>query len=136
MTAAAANSLRKGLYDLLVADGALAARLGGARVYDEAPRNTPFPYVAMGDVRSSDWSTSTDVGAEHFVTIDVWTLHHGVKEALEIGALVTAAIEPGAISLTGQRLISIATRNVETRRENSGRHARARLTFRAVTERI
>ena len=136
MTADAIIALRRALRVALVANGPLTARLGGPEIYDEAPRNTTPPYVAFGDVRSRDWSTVSDSGAEHSFAIDVWSQHHGVNEALEIAALVASALETTTPVLAGHRLISMFPQSVESRRENGGRYTRARQIFRAVTEKI
>ncbi len=47
-------ALRAAIHDALVADSGLAAALGGAKIYDEPPRNAAFPYVTLGDARLTD----------------------------------------------------------------------------------
>ena len=136
MIAAASLALRKAVLASLTADAPLAARLGGPRIFDEAPRAANPPYVGFGDIRSRDWSTSTDAGAEHTLTIEIWSQHHGAQEPLEIAAFVAAALSAAPPAPVGHRLISILPQSVETRREDAGRFIRARQIFRAITEKI
>ena len=134
MIAASAIALRKAAHALLIADTALLTRLGGPAVFDEAPRNTSPPCVTLGEIRSRDWSTSTDKGAEHNLIIEIWSQHHGAQEALEIASLVAQALETGPVTLSGHHLVSLRAQSLETRRENNGRTTRARQLFRVITE--
>ncbi len=127
-------ALRKALRERLLANGALMARLGAPRIYDEAPRAAPTPYVTFTLSQTRDWSTMTDRGAEHFLSLDVWSSRPGAYEALEIAALVAAALDDAALSLDGHRLISLRCLDTQTGRENANRFVRARLRLRAVTE--
>lgn len=120
----------------MISDSALTTRLGGERVYDEAPQNAQMPYVVFGEAQAKDWSTSGDSGSEHRFAVDIWSEHRGVSEALEISSLVASAIAAAAPSVADHRLISIAPLSLETRREQNGRRARARQIFRAVLEKI
>ena len=134
MMARSALALRAAVRARLIADTALSARLGVARVFDEAPRDAAPPYVVLADVRSRDWSTSTEAGAEHTLVIDVWTLYRGVAEAVEIAVLTSAALSGAPPVLTGFRIVSFEPLTLETSRENAGRLARARLRWRASIE--
>ena len=66
-------ALQKAFFLKLTADAALAALLGGARIYDDVPVRGEFPYVTFGQTTERDWSTGTDDGAEHVVTLHVWS---------------------------------------------------------------
>ena len=77
----AAVALRAAIYDALVADAALNALLGGPRVYDEVPRAAAFPYVTLGECRILDWSTGTEPGEEHQLTLHAWSRQGGHAEA-------------------------------------------------------
>lgn len=136
MIAASETALRKAVLSALTADANLLARLGGPRIYDEAPREAHMPYVAFGDTQAKDWSTSSDRGVEHLLTIDVWSQHRGVSEALEVSELVAQVLELEPLLMADYRLISLAPRALDTRRLNGARHVRARQTFRVVIEKI
>lgn len=134
MSVSATFSLRKAVHARLAGDAALAALLGGARVHDEAPRGTAPPYITFGDVRTRDWSTASDHGAEHFVILDVWTEHRGAGAALNMAARIETLLHDTAMILEDHRLIYLRFEQIESRRENQGRFARASMRFRAVTE--
>lgn len=69
----AAVALRAAIHDALVADSALAALLGGARIYDEPPESAAFPYVTLGECRIADWSTSIDaIGIDYYAPLSDW----------------------------------------------------------------
>lgn len=136
MTLSADIALRKAIRAKLLGHSALVARLGGARVYDEAPRGAPQPYITFAQSRSRDWSTMTERGQEHALTLDVWSDRTGAREALEIAARAAAALDDQALTLDGHALVNLQVREVETARENSNRFVRARLRLRAITEPI
>jgi hypothetical protein len=129
-------ALRKAILSRLLADSALVARLGGARVHDEAPRGATQPYVVFAQSRSRDWSTMTEAGREHSLSLDVWSARTGAREALEIAALVAAALDDQSLPLDGHVLVNLQVREIDTARENSNRFVRARLRLRAITETI
>ena len=56
----ATAALRAAIHDALKADTALAALLGGHKIYDEPPRNADFPYVTLGEARVSDYSAGDE----------------------------------------------------------------------------
>jgi hypothetical protein len=103
-------------------------------VHDEAPRGAPQPYIAFAQSRSRDWSTMTERGQEHALTLDVWSERTGAREALEIAVLASAALDDQALVLEGHTLVNLQVREVEAARENSNRFVRARLRLRAITE--
>jgi Protein of unknown function (DUF3168) len=129
-----AIALRKAMRERLLANAALTARLGAQRVYDEAPRAAPTPYITFTQAQMRDWSTMTDRGAEHFILLDVWSSRPGAFEALEIAALVASALDDAPLILDEHRLIQLRCLDTQTGRENANRFVRARLRMRAVTE--
>ena len=127
-------ALRKAIRAQLAADAVLVAKLGGANIFDEAPREATPPYVVFGDATARDWSSSTDRGTEQFAVLDVWSLQRGVREALDIADRVAAVLDDAALALDSHHLVNLRLVSQETKREASGRFARASLRFRAVTE--
>ena len=78
----------------------------------------------------------TEPGREHSISLDVWSARTGAREALEIAALVAAALDDQFLSLDGHNLVSLQVRDIETARETGNRFVRARLRLRAITETI
>src|SRR3569623_1224729 len=81
MPTAASAALRAAVHDALAADSALAALLGGAKVYDEPPRAAAFPYVTLGETRITDWSPGSDTSEEHQLTLHAWSRQGGHAQA-------------------------------------------------------
>ena len=127
-------ALRKAIRLALLANGPLVARLGGANVFDEAPREAIPPYVAYGDSLARDWSTATDRGTEQFLVVNVWSIQRGLREALDIADMIAGLLDDQPLALTGHHLVNLRLVALETRREANGRFARASLRLRAVTE--
>ena len=128
------TALRKAIHAALAADAALTAQLGGAAVYDEAPREALPPYVTFGEASARDWSTATDHGLEQVVVINCWSTQRGARESLDIADRVAAVLHNAALTLTGHRLVNLRLVSQETKREAAGRFARTSLRLRAVTE--
>lgn len=136
MSVLATFALRKAVRAALSLHPELQAELGGAKIFDEAPRGTAPPYVTFGDGQWRDWSTATERGGQQTLTLDVWTDHRGTRKALAIAERIAAALDGAALTLEGHRLIDLRLDAIETRREGAGRLARATLRFRATTETI
>ncbi|MCS0501089.1 DUF3168 domain-containing protein [Ancylobacter mangrovi] len=130
----AATALRAAVHATLVNDGALSAALGGARVYDVPPAAPEFPYVTLGEAQLLDWSTATEAGEEHRLTLHVWSRQGGHGEAHAITHLVQEALHDMPLELTGARLVNLRFTQADIRREAGGRTYHALVRFRAVTE--
>lgn len=134
MLIAATVALRSAIHAALVADGALNALLGGAHIYDEPPRNASFPYVTIGQARVIDWSTGTDSGEEHQLTLHAWSRQGGHREAHLIAGALLQALDDAPLVLDDHRLINLRFSVADVRRESDGRTHHALVRFRAVTE--
>lgn len=131
---AASTALRAAIHDALVADGAVIAALGGAKIYDEPPRNAAFPYVTLGDARVLDASADLGVVQEHQLTLHAWSRQGGHKEAHIIAGALLSALDDAPLSPAGHRLVNLRFAIADIRREADGRTYHALLRFRAVTE--
>jgi len=134
MPTAASAALRAAVHDALAADAALTALLGGPKVYDEPPRAAAFPYVTLGETRIADFSTGTESGAEHQLTLHAWSRQGGHKEAHLIAGALLAALDDAALALTDHTLVNFRFAVADVRREADGRTYHALVRFRAVTE--
>lgn len=115
---------------------AVYAALGslGAPVYDHVPRNAAPPFVVIGEGTVNDWSTKTETGSEHLLTIHVWSRGAGMQEARALADAIRAALDGAALSAAGATLIGIAFQSAQFTRQKDGVTLRAALKFRAVTE--
>lgn len=76
-------ALQKAVVAALIADAGVGAAVGD-RIYDAPPRNADFPYVTIGQASVADWSTGTEAGAEHQLTLHAWPRERGKRECFEI----------------------------------------------------
>jgi hypothetical protein len=129
----AATALRAAIYDALLADGALSAVLGGPRVYDEAPQDTVFPYVTLGEMRLADASTASEAGLAHQLTLHAWSRQGGHREAHEIAGALLQALDDAPLVLDGHELVDLRFALADIRREADGRTYHALVRFRALT---
>jgi Protein of unknown function (DUF3168) len=127
-------ALQKAVHVALTSAAPLTVLMGGVRVFDDVPRNTAYPYVTHGESVVRDWSTSTDEGHEHCVSVHVWSQGAGRKQAHEILGLIERTLDGQALALDGHRLISLQHEHSEVRRESDGETWRGLLRLRATTE--
>jgi hypothetical protein len=130
----AAAALRAAIHDALAADGALNALLGGPKIYDEPPTGTAFPYVTLGEARVSDFSTASDPGEEHRLTLHAWSRQGGHREAHMIAGALLQALDDAPLAPDGFNLVNLRFSVADIRREADGRTYHALVRFRAVTE--
>jgi hypothetical protein len=130
----ATAALRVAIHHALAADGGLIAALGGARVYDEPPRNAAFPYVTLGEARIVDASADDGPTQEHQLTLHAWSRQGGHKEAHVITGALLQALDDAPLSPDGHRLVNLRFAIADIRREADGRTYHALVRFRAVTE--
>lgn len=130
----ASFALRKAVYARLTGTPALIALLGGARIHDEVPRALEPPCIATGEGSVADWSTSSDRGHEHRLSLSIWSKEGGAREALAIANTVIAALEAMPAALDGHRLVNLVAVATDVRREAERRLVRATIRIRAVTE--
>jgi hypothetical protein len=132
--ASASAALRAAIHDALSADGALSALLGGPKIYDEVPREAGFPYVTLGEARVSDFSTGTEPGEEHQITLHAWSRQGGQREAHLISGALLQALNDAPLTLSDHRLVNLRFAVADVRREADGRTYHALVRFRAMTE--
>jgi hypothetical protein len=134
MPTAASAALRAAVHDALIADAALTTVLGGPKVYDEPPRAAVFPYVTLGETRVADYSTGSEPGEEHQLTLHAWSRQGGHREAHLIAGALLQALDDAPLTLTDHSLINFRFAVADVRRESDGRTYHALVRFRAVTE--
>lgn len=129
-----AVALRAAIHAALKADTGLAAALGGARVYDEVPRDAAFPYVTLGDAHLADISTDDGTVQEHQLTLHGWSRQGGHREAHVIAGALLQALDDAPLAPSDHRLVNLRFTMADIRRERDGRTYHAVVRFRAVTE--
>lgn len=132
--ASAAWALQQALHQELTSDAALVALLGGPHVWDHVPRWASYPFVSIGITSERDWSTGSDVGGEHIVTLHVWSKAAGRHETDAITAAVRSVLHDAPLDLPGYRLVNLRHELTDARREADNEHYHGVVRLRAVTE--
>jgi hypothetical protein len=127
-------ALQRAIFAKLSSDSALIAALGAPRIYDDVPPRAKFPFLTFGQSTERDWSTGTDTGNEHLVTLHVWSRARGRSEAETAIAAAREALHDQALTLDGHRLINLRHEFSEARRDSDGETFHGIVRFRAVTE--
>jgi hypothetical protein len=129
-------SLQKAVFEALEADATLIGLTGGGRIHDDAPQNAAFPYITFGQSIVRDWSTGDDTGAEHVLTLHVWSRAAGRKEAQAIMRAIRLALDDEPLVIEDHRLINLRHELSETARDPDGETVHGIVRFRAVTEMV
>ena len=134
MTIHAADALLKAIVAHLRADATLTALLGGAKIYDHAPRREPPPYITIGDIETTAWDTFTARGHQHRLTLHVWTAHRGRKQAFDILHHLDELLDEAALALDGgHHLVSLRTTFWTALPHPRGQYTRGLIRLRAIT---
>ncbi len=130
----AAWALQKAIHAALAADTSFITLLGGERIFDDVPRGAQFPYISFGLTSERDWSTATEPGSEHLLTLHVWSRANGRRQADDLLQAVRAILHDADLTLEGHHLVNLQQEFADVRRDPDGEtfHGIARL--RAVTE--
>lgn len=126
-------SLQQAIFDCLGADEGVSA-LVAARIYDNAPGDTGFPYVTLGENDTRNWNTDDSRGTEHRLTLYVWSRAGGRSEAKAILGAMRTCLEEAVLSLTDHHLVNLTFVSADTRRAPDGATWRGAIRFRAVTD--
>ena len=130
----AAAELQKAVFAALGGDATLTALMGAGRVLDHAPANVAFPYITFGRTSAFDWSTSTETGSEHLLTLHVWSKAKGKAETLAIMEAARARLHDGSLALAGHQLVNLRHEFAEVRFDDENSVYQGALRFRAVVE--
>jgi hypothetical protein len=126
--------LQQSVFAALSAHAPLTALVGQDRVFDDVPQATARPYVTLGPVTAQDWSTGSEPGTEHFISVHVWSDARGKRQTHEILGAIRAALHDQPLTLTGHILINLRHERSDIRRTSDGEAILGTARFRAVTE--
>ncbi|PRX10474.1 UNVERIFIED_ORG: uncharacterized protein DUF3168 [Martelella mediterranea] len=130
----AENALLGAIHRTLNSDAALSALIGADAIFDRLLSRPRLPAIVFGECETRDYSTSTESGSEHFLTIEIWSEAHGRKTLQTIEARVKALLHDSDLSLSGFALINLLHRSTRVRRVTRTGYFLAEMRFRAVTE--
>lgn len=130
----ASAELQTTIFETLTSDPSVLALLGGPKVFDRVPEQATFPYLTLGRTAVMDWSTGTEDGAEHILTLHVWAKGGGKRETYEIMDKVSSRLHDSHLPLEGHQLVNLQLQFAEARQEPESATYHGILRFRAVTE--
>jgi hypothetical protein len=134
MTASTGWSLQRGIYQALAGSPALGSLLGGTRIYDDPPQAASYPFITLGESTLRDWSTGSEDGAEHLLTLHVWSRSGGKKQVLDIIEEIKSALHDRPLSLIDHHLVNLRNEFSEVRPDPDGDTFHGIVRYRAVTE--
>lgn len=134
MAESASWALQRSLYQALANSLDLVTLLGGVRIYDDAPQAASFPFITIGQSVVRDWSTGSEDGAEHSLTLHVWSRTGGKKEMQAIIEAIRAALHDQPLTLEDHYLVNLRHEFSEARLDPDGDTFHGIVRYRAVTE--
>jgi hypothetical protein len=130
----AANELLAAIHARLSGDAGLAALIGEDGIRDRLVAGRRLPCIVIGEMTSSDYSTASEAGEEHQLSLEIWCEAGGRRQAHEIVGIVYALLDDAALTLAGHHLVCLQHRLTRTRREAKTKLHAAEMRFTAVTE--
>ncbi len=135
MSSSASWSVQKSLVQALKSDVVLSGLLSGQNVFDHVPQRSPWPFVSIGNVASRDLSMSdSESGAEHFVTVHVWSRAKGKKQCYEIMEVVRSILHDSHPTVEGHALVNLRYVSSDVGLDPDGETVHGVMRFRVVTE--
>lgn len=129
-----ALALQEAIFAALDSSQGLSDHLGENRIFDDVPRGMRPPYIVFSDMTHTDWSTGTEDGMEHFVTLNIWSRENGRKQVLELANIVVEELTTLPASLSDHALVNLQHDFTETAKDDDTGYFRASVNLRAVTE--
>jgi hypothetical protein len=134
MTEVASWALQRGVYQALANSSTLTALLGGGKIYDDAPQGAAHPFITFGQSVIRDWSTGTEDGTEHSLTLHVWSRSGGKQQTHAIIEAIKAVLHDQPLLLEDHYLINLRHEFSEARLDPDGDTFHGIVRYRAVTE--
>lgn len=130
----AANELLQAIHAALAVEAPLTALVGADGIRDRLVAGRQLPCIVIAELLSSDYSTATEPGEEHVLTLQVWSDAAGQRQAQDIAAIVRSLLQDAALPLATRTLVNLQHIATKARREPKTRLFCAEIRFRAVTE--
>ena len=134
MSASASWAIQRGIYQALANSSDLTSLLGGVRIYDDPPQAANLPFVSLGQTELRDWSTGTEDGAEHDLTLHVWSRSGGKKQVHQIIEAIRTVLHDQSLALSDHHLVNLRHELSEARLDPDGDTVHGIVRYRAVTK--
>ena len=96
---------QKAVYAQLTGDSTLMAMVTG--VYDYVQEETAYPYITIGNITGSEWTTLATSGVQVALTVEVFTRDRGRKTAADIIQRVHELLHDANLAVTGKTLVNL-----------------------------
>jgi hypothetical protein len=133
---AGTRALQRSIYETLSNASELTSRLGGDGIYSNPPPAAEFPFITIGQTVDQDWSTGTEDGSEHSITLHIWSRADSAMEVHEITEIVRDLLHDQALNLDDHELINLRHEFSQARIDPDGETLHGIVRYRAVTERM
>lgn len=131
----AANALQGAIHARLIADAGCKAVLGDpVRLFDRTPATATFPFATHHRIETRTNDAALQDGAEHVVTLHVYSRHGGAQEARAALEAMRASLHRAPLTLTGHLLVLLLVTFADVLRIDDGRTFQGVLRLKAVTE--
>lgn len=127
-------ALQAALYSRLTTSHEVTSMLGGMHIFDDVPTEQKPPYIVFAQSVYNDWSTGTEDGMEHSISLHVWSDENGRKEVLTLSQKIIAAMNDLPKQLDDNLLVNFSHEFTEVSKDEDAGLFLAKLNFRAVTE--
>lgn len=134
MATSASWELQKGIYQALAGDTSITGLLGGTNIFDDTPQSADYPYLTFGQSIARDWSTGSEDGLEHILTLHVWSRAGGKKQTHEIIEAIREVLHDALVTVTDHNLVNLRHEFSEARQDPDGETYHGIVRYRAVTE--
>jgi hypothetical protein len=125
----AAYAVQQAVYSAMKNDAALMAKV--VDVFDDVIKGSAYPYITIGDMRSSWFGAHLQNGEEVVITITIWSQYQGYKEGLDIaGELQRLFGSNTTLSVTGYALEMSRFDSMLTARDPDGITRQIELEYR------
>ena len=131
---AASWALQRSIFQALASSSELTSLLGGERIYSNPPPAAKFPFITLGQTVNLDWSTGTEDGTEHSLTLHVWSRADSVAEVHEIIQVIRMVLHNQPLALEDHYLVNLRHEFTEARIDPDGETLHGIVRYRAVTE--
>lgn len=91
-------------------------------------------YLIIGDEEVEDWSTGSDRGAVHLISLNIHAPRRGFAEAKQAAADISDALLNAEIVLTRGRVVNVRFVDANTHREEADQLRRIEMRFRFTLE--
>ena len=131
MAVSASYEIQQAIFDRLTGDSAFIAVAGDVL---DAPRESTFPYVVLGEDLETPWDVFGRDGAECLVTLHIYSREPGFKQSKQILAEMVRALGDSPLSVDGFDLVHCWYNGSDSFREPDMKTRRIAVRFRVTTQ--